>query len=313
MFRTSAIVLGGGLPAKMDYHIKDQYLQNMEGWRVLDNVKMTKLEAIKDASGCGRWLDPIIDDPRLSHKQRVQRLYRWALKEFGTAFATRDTEGYHLNIGHRVIRNRFEKYRYVTDPAMCDMMVRETQKYLRETCAPEYSTYDTHYRWTEQFHREPTIFPGEAGALDCWQDATLYEIDVLKIHRMYRGVGGEGTGMNMKDKGDRYGHIKGYEVGRRQYVPIMNFLLYILPGLLLCKTVLGGLFYDWSSPTNPQWSSTQASYTDMCDRGAWEKSQRFADTKEAKSWIAADFDFLTTRRINQDPGFRTGHQSGAFY
>lgn len=38
-------------------------------------------------------------------------------------------------MAYKVIRNRFEQYRFVTDPAMCDMMVRQTQKYLREICA----------------------------------------------------------------------------------------------------------------------------------------------------------------------------------
>jgi hypothetical protein len=134
MLRRTLSVLGGGMVPYHEWHLHEPLLVNYEGWRILDNPKMTKFEGyFTDFAGFGRHLDPIIDDPRLTHQQRVCRLYRWALKEMVNYITKRNATKF--NIGYKVVRARFEKYRYVTDPAMCDMMVRETQKYLRETCS----------------------------------------------------------------------------------------------------------------------------------------------------------------------------------
>lgn len=117
-----------------EWHLHEPLLINYEGWRVLDEPKVDNrnLNWLKDFGGNVRNLDPIIDDPRLTHQQRVCRLYHWALKEFQGYIAQGNQQKF--NIGYKTVRNRFEKYRYVTDPAMCDMMVRESQKYLRELC-----------------------------------------------------------------------------------------------------------------------------------------------------------------------------------
>lgn len=82
MLRRSILLCSGGLKEYHEWHLREPILQNYEGWRILDNPSYeNKLDAyFKDVGGFVRHLDPIIDDPRLTHKQRVCRLYRWAIK-----------------------------------------------------------------------------------------------------------------------------------------------------------------------------------------------------------------------------------------
>ena len=181
MLRRSNLFLGGLVPYH-EWHMHEPLLKNYEGWRILDNPKMTKLEAYTtDFAGIGRHLDPIIDDPRLTHKQRVCRLYRWALKEMMMFFTNNNS--WKFNLGYKVVRNKFEKYRYVTDPGMCDMMVRESQKYLREICNNAYLRRDPRSSYNVQCLTNPMFHPDNALVYDHW---TPYEEQLYgdaKIHR----------------------------------------------------------------------------------------------------------------------------------
>jgi hypothetical protein len=182
MMRRSVVLLSGGMKPYHEWHMHEPLLMQYEGWRILDNPKMTKFEAyVTDFAGTGRHIDPIIDDPRLTHKQRVCRLYRWALKEFINYFA--NANGYKFNLGYKVVRAKFEKYRYVTDPAMCDMMVRESQKYLREICNNAYFRRDPRSRDNVQCLTNPMFHPDNALCYDHW---TPYEVQLYgdcKLHR----------------------------------------------------------------------------------------------------------------------------------
>lgn len=183
MLRRTLPVLGGdGMKKFHEWHMHEPLLQNYEGWRVLDNPKMTRLEAYTyDFAGIGRHIDPIIDDPRLTHKQRVCRLYRWALKEFNNYLA--GNSSFKFNIGYKVVRMKFEKYRYVTDPGMCDMMVRESQTYLREICSNAFHRRDPRSAHSVGTFTNPLFHPDNALVYDHW---TPYEVQLyedLKLHR----------------------------------------------------------------------------------------------------------------------------------
>ena len=182
MLRRSVSLLGGGMVPYHEWHLHEPLLVNYEGWRILDNPKMTRHDGyVMDWGGFGRHLDPIIDDPRLTHQQRVSRLYRWALKEMVCYVTKRNATKF--NIGYKVVRARFEKYRYVTDPAMCDLMVRETQKYLRENCNPHVLRLD---------HRSPLgiacqtnrmFHPDNCQVYDHWVSPETMWYDDAKLHR----------------------------------------------------------------------------------------------------------------------------------
>jgi len=162
--------------------MREPLLQNYEGWRILDNPKMTLSEAyFWDLGGYVRHLDPIIDDPRLTHRQRVTRLYRWSLKELQMAL-TRNN-GNKFNIAYKVVRGRFEKYRYVTDPAMCDMMVRETQRYLREMANVHYMRKDPRSQNSHCYMINPMFHPDNSYCYDHWTQSEVHWYDYAKMHR----------------------------------------------------------------------------------------------------------------------------------
>lgn len=182
MMRRASVLLGPKMVEYHEWHLHEPLLINYEGWRILDNVAMTPLQAwVTDVGGTGRHLDPIIDDPRLTHRQRVCRLYRWALKEI-RSYVSKMHNG-KFNLAYKVVRQRFEKYRYVTDPAMCDMMVRETQKYLRDTCNPHFLRNDHRNPNACQNQTNPMFHPDNCQVYDAWTPAEVMWYDDAKVHR----------------------------------------------------------------------------------------------------------------------------------
>lgn len=182
MLRRSIRVLAGGMVPYHEWHLHEPILVNYEGWRILDNPTMTRTEAYcSDFGGFVRHLDPIIDDPRLTHQQRVCRLYRWALKEMVNFITRRHATKF--NMGYKVVRARFEKYRYVTDPGMCDMMVRETQKYLRENCSIHLLRLDVRSPGSIACQTNPLFHPDNCKVYDHWVHPEVMWYDDAKLHR----------------------------------------------------------------------------------------------------------------------------------
>jgi hypothetical protein len=236
--------LGGGAHLK-EYHewnLHEPLLQNYEGWRILDNPPLTRSEAfIWDIGGYGRHLDPIIDDPRLSHTQRVQRLYRWSLKEL-RMYLTR-SNNYKFNLAYKVVRAKFEKYRHVRDPAMCDMMVRESQKYLRETCCYAYMRNNATSPYSTAWWSNPMYHPDNTLVYDHWTPTQTLIYDDAKMHRYksHNPVWGE------VEVFDRWG--EGEDAGAEWYqAPVGWFLMLLIPVSLTLKML--GLFWDPSTNTD---------------------------------------------------------------
>ncbi|EPY39816.1 hypothetical protein AGDE_04112 [Angomonas deanei] len=100
-----------------------------------------------------------------------------------------------FNLAYKVIRRRFEKYRYVTDPAACDMMVRQTQKYLRENANPHYLRRNNGSPWSTYTLANPLFHPDNSQVYDHWTHSEVYWYDDAKLHRwsahhpMYAGAG----------------------------------------------------------------------------------------------------------------------------
>jgi hypothetical protein len=201
MMRRS-VILASSLKAIGDFHIREHLLQNYEGWRVLDDPQYESAIEFwsKDAMGFVRNLDPIIDDPRLTHKQRVCRLYKWAALEMRQWQAGNNS--YKFNLGLKTVRNRFEKYRYVTDPATCDMMIRETQYYLREQCYWWFLRRNPQDKFGPQCTTSGMFHPDNSGVYDHWVSHEVQLYEDAKIHRfsshhpIYSGAG---------EMADRYG------------------------------------------------------------------------------------------------------------
>lgn len=195
MLRRCSFLLSGGMVEYHEWHLHEPLLQNYEGWRILDNPKYErKVDAyVYDVTGSVRHLDPIIDDPRLTHKQRVCRLYRWALKEIQMWLI--QLNAHKFNLAYKVVRRRFEKYRYVTDPATCDMMVRQTQKYLRENANFHYMRRNNGSPWSTYTLANPLFHPDNSLVYDHWTHPEVLWYDDAKLHRwaahhpMYSGPG----------------------------------------------------------------------------------------------------------------------------
>lgn len=193
--RRSALLLSGGMVEYHEWHLHEPLLQNYEGWRILDNPKYdSKSDAyIYDLTGSVRHLDPIIDDPRLTHKQRVCRLYRWSLKELQMWLV--QLNAHKFNLAYKVVRKRFEKYRMVTDPATCDMMVRQTQKYLRENANFHYLRRNNGSPWSTYTLANPLFHPDNSMVYDHWTHPEVMWYDDAKLHRwaahhpLYSGPG----------------------------------------------------------------------------------------------------------------------------
>lgn len=182
MMRRSAALLGGGLVEYHEWHLHEPLLQNYEGWRILDNPQYeNKVDLLLDLAGSVRHIDPIIDDPRLTHKQRVCRLYRWALKELQMYLTQKNAHKF--NLCYKVVRGRFEKYRYVTDPAACDMMVRESQKYLRDYACYHYMRSNPGSPWSTFTLANPMFHPDGSLVYDHWTHPEVMWYDDAKLHR----------------------------------------------------------------------------------------------------------------------------------
>lgn len=195
MLRRSFALWAAGVKEFSDFTLKEHLIQNYEGWRILDNPQYDNLTDywMRDPCGYVRHLDPIIDDPRLLHRQRVRRLYRWALKELQHTFISLNEPK--MNLAHKVVRNRFEKYRYVTDPAMCDMMVREAQVYLRETCNYTQMRQIAYSPNSNAQGNTPMFHPDNSLVYDHWVQNEVFWYDDAKLHRfvshhpIYSGAG----------------------------------------------------------------------------------------------------------------------------
>lgn len=279
MRRAVLLLHGPHLVPYHEWHLREPMLINYEGWRVLDNVKMTNIEAYTwDLGGTGRHLDPIIDDPRLTHRQRVCRLYRWSLKEV-KSYVSKMHSG-KFNLAYKVVRNRFEKYRYVTDPAMCDMMVRETQKYLRDTCNPHFLRNDHRNPNGPQNYTNPMFHPDNCLVYDHWTPAEVFWYDDAKMHR-YASHHPNNSGTY--ENHERYGDI--YEFGRGFGGPILWLFIccyaYLMAGLL-------AIFHDDSS--DDEIFEQMNKYYDVNMRHAIEAEERTRRAKFGPSFLGHNWD-----------------------
>ena len=288
MLRRSVTALSGGMVPFHDWNVRDNLQQRYEGWRILDNIKMTKWEAcVEDFNGLGRHLDPIIDDPRLSHKQRVARLYHWALKELMSTGTWGNTDKF--NLGLKTIRNRFERYRYVTDPAMCDMMIRETQKYLREVCnSPTRLGYD--YRSPDQplYAGIFTTFPDYPQNYDHWTDPQVFIYDELKLHRWFSHHPSQTAPREMAE---RFGELHSASLsGKRFWRPLIFWGL----NFYCAVWILASLGFFWNPAEDPprDWHHFSGDHHDLCDRATAEKGERAHRVKDATSYIDYDWDWV---------------------
>ncbi|ESL07761.1 hypothetical protein TRSC58_04546 [Trypanosoma rangeli SC58] len=86
-------------------------------------------------------------------------------------------------------------YRYVTDPAMCDMMVRQTQKYLRENACFYFLRRNNGSPWSTYTLANPMFHPDGSQVYDHWTHPEVMWYDDAKLHRwsshhpMYAGAG----------------------------------------------------------------------------------------------------------------------------
>jgi len=242
MFRSSRTLLGGaGMKEYHEWHLHEPLLQNYEGWRILDNPPLKRSEAwFWDIGGYGRHIDPIIDDPRLSHSQRVCRLYRWSLKEL-RAYLCR-VNNYKFNLAYKVVRNRFEKYRHVRDPAMCDMMVRETQKYLRETCNYFYMRTNSTSPFSTAWWSNQMWHPDNTQVYDHWTPVQVQIYDDAKMHRykFHNPVHGE------IEVFDRWGESN--QDGEEWWQKYIYMSAFVMPVILIMKFL--GVFWDPSLDTD---------------------------------------------------------------
>jgi hypothetical protein len=279
MMRRTLPFFSGGLVEYHEWHLHEPLLQNYEGWRILDNPKYeTKLDAWIDIAGSVRHIDPIIDDPRLTHRQRVCRLYRWALKEL-QAYLTQKN-AHKFNLAYKVVRNRFEKYRYVTDPAACDMMIRESQKYMRDLTCYHYMRYNNSSPWSTYTLANPMFHPDGALVYDHWTHPDVMWYDDAKLHRwsghnpMYAGAG---------EMSERFGD---WEILPYLQSPIWALLMTYLVFSLI---TFGGFFYDLGEQADNRYTrwNEEAKYSNTAAVRAEERANRM---RSATSSIFFDWD-----------------------
>lgn len=274
MRRSSALL--AGMVEYHEWHLHEPLLQNYEGWRILDNPKYeTKVDAWLDIAGSVRHLDPIIDDPRLTHKQRVCRLYRWALKELQMYLV--QVNAHKFNLAYKVVRQRFEKYRYVTDPAMCDMMVRESQKYLREQANFHYmrrnptSPQGTFTLANCMFH------PDNSLVYDHWTHPEVMWYDDAKLHRwhghhpMYPGTG---------EMSERFGD---WEVATFWYYPVCTIM-----GLIFAY-MLSHIYGFYNTEVDPRFARWNEEFSQQTI-AAMRSQERMDRQRESTSAIGFDWE-----------------------
>lgn len=289
--RRSTPFLAGGLKMYHEWSYHEPLLINYEGWRILDNPTMTLKDCwVTDFGGFGRHLDPIIDDPRLTHQQRVCRLYRWALKEM-RCWITKCHSG-KFNLGYKVIRNRFEKYRYVTDPAMCDMMVRQTQKYLRETCCLAYLRADPRSPYNVNWQTHPMFHPDNCLVYDHWtpQEVALY--DDAKLHRY---ANHHPMQCPTYEVHDRFGEFMETKMLYRKPLMIFFVLSYIY---VFCLATAMFHTYKMDDP----YFEIYNEHHRVNMRQAIEATERRERSKYAKSTLRREWD-VVTGKIYQKIGY----------
>lgn len=277
--RRAGCLLGPKLVEYHEWHWHEPLLVNYEGWRILDNVKMTPLEAwVTDIGGVGRHLDPIIDDPRLNHRQRVCRLYRWSLKELKSYISKMHSGKF--NLAYKVVRQRFEKYRYVTDPAMCDMMVRETQKYLRETCNPHFLRNDHRNPNACQNHTNPMFHPDNCQVYDPWTPIETMWYDDAKIHRYATH---NPTTSGTYENHERFGDV--YEIAYGFQRPTLAFfcLLFLYQWLYMIA------FFHTDGDDDPRFDEMNK-YYDMNMRQTIENEERRLRNRHVTTFLGHDWD-----------------------
>lgn len=299
MLRRSAPCLAGLVPYH-EWNLREPLLQKYEGWRILDNPKMTKMECwVTDFGGYVRHLDPIIDDPRLTHRQRVCRLYRWALKEL-KGYVVHENQP-KFNLAYKVVRNRFEKYRYVTDPAMCDMMVRETQKYLRETACMFYYRYNATSPGSVITHAAPMYYPDHAQCYDHWTQPEVMWYDDAKMHRFNSHHPNTSAGGEMHE---RFGEAKNYRYFWRK------FLIPICWGYFAYANFYFLGFFHFDGAADPMFEQMNAHFNQNI-RNVVEAEERAQRDKYAASTMTHDWD-LVMGFARQKVGFFVNGSMGRF-
>lgn len=290
MLRRCTRLLSGGMVEYHEWHLHEPLLQNYEGWRILDNPKYeNKTEAyVYDITGSVRHLDPIIDDPRLTHKQRVCRLYRWALKELQMWLI--QLNAHKFNLAYKVVRRRFERYRYVTDPATCDMMVRQTQKYLRDNANFHYMRRNNSSPWSTYTLANPMFHPDNSLVYDHWTHPEVMWYDDAKLHRwsahhpLYAGAG---------EMSERFGDM--------DVAPHLRWIVQLLFGCLGVWSLLHvfGVFDKEDDPHYHEWNkSLQQDYSGV--QYAEERNTRARNTQG--DVIRYDWDRVSGEKVNSQAG-----------
>jgi hypothetical protein len=292
MLRRAIPLLGPHLVPYHEWHLKEPLLVNYEGWRILDNVKMTPLEAwFTDLGGTGRHLDPIIDDPRLNHTQRVCRLYRWALKEIKAYVSKNNSTKF--NLAYKVVRTRFEKYRYVTDPAMCDLMVRETQKYLRETCNPHFMRNDHRNPNAPQNATNPMFHPDNCQVYDAWTPVETFWYDDAKLHRYAtHHPMNSGTYENHERFGDMYELAYGFQT--ITLVGAFLFNLYVV--------MFAACFFHTAGEHDPMFEETNK-YYEINLRQSIEAEERIRRGRYVSSLLSHNWSQILQTQMHQREGY----------
>ncbi|KAG8343724.1 hypothetical protein TRVL_05448 [Trypanosoma vivax] len=285
--RRNALLLSSGMVEYHEWHLHEPLLQNYEGWRILDNPKYErKSDAyIYDLAGCVRHLDPIIDDPRLTHKQRVCRLYRWALKELQMWLV--QLNAHKFNLAYKVVRRRFEMYRYVTDPAACDMMVRQTQKYLRENACFHYLRRNNASPWSTATLANPMFHPDGAQVYDHWTHPEVFWYDDAKLHRW---TGHHPMYGNAGEASDRFGDM--------DVSPHLRFITCVLVGMVFLWSICSfASVFDRDEDVHfHEWC---AAFSDDL-KGALYAAER--NSRHQTSMLGWDWDRIMGK-VRQDTGF----------
>lgn len=289
--RRTCAVLGPNLVPYHEWNLREPQLKDYEGWRILDNTTMTPMEAwFTDLGGTGRHLDPIIDDPRLKHSQRVCRLYRWALKEL-QSYIVKAHPG-KFNLACKVVRGRFEKYRYVTDPAMCDMMVRETQKYLRDTANPMLMRKDHRNPGACQNQTNPMWHPDNCLVYDHWTPVEVMWYDDAKLHR-YSAHHPMNNGTY--ELFDRFGDSHEFPAGTQMLIMAVTVIWFTYLGLVMI-----GFFFD--DTMDDPWFEECNKHFDWNLRQSIEAEERNRRNYNVTSILGHNWD-LVMGSVNQKHGY----------
>ena len=284
-----------GMKPHHEWQWHEPLLVNYEGWRILDHPKYDKPSDfwVFDLMGCVRHVDPIIDDPRLTHQQRVCRLYRWALKEMQSYLTAYNA--YKMNLGAKVIRARFERYRYVTDPAMCDMMIRESHKYLADNANVHFMRkYPSNPRVNGSL-MNPMFHPDNSFCYDHWVQPEVMWYDDAKLHRF--------TGHNPAHAGAGY-HSERY--GDFEVAPWTVLPTYVFFGVLFAYLLIynaGGFMDNNLTADDPHFAKWNAQWDHNLQGAIFyeERCRRSANESSAIGW---DWDKILGIKKARDIGLQ---------